>query len=92
MHAETVDRVALGYAAGKYFLVVLLAGLSEELVAETYARRSELTKFFKPHQPMIYVLGPNQTDSLLLSPTFARIIDGKSTKSGESHKYGGCGV
>ena len=66
-HAEEVDKVAISYSVRRYSLSVLLVALSESLVRKMYQETKEIAGLFGPHAPLVYVLGPNQRESLLFA-------------------------
>ena len=69
-----IRRVAVCYAGRQYSLAILLTELSEQRVADIYLKSQELCKGFEPFRPIVYVLGPNQQESPLLSASDCLVL------------------
>jgi len=80
--SEDVEKVVIGHTGEKYTLGILLLCLTEQRVREIYELASQFCKPFHPHRPFVFVLGPQQRDSFLLSESDSYIVEASQNTPG----------
>ena len=67
--AEFIDELALSFSGREYTLALRIADLNKSFISEAYEAARRLCNVFGEHQPIIYVFGKNQKDSLVFRAT-----------------------